>query len=667
MEQNPLVIEGDESSIGEPEEVQTEAEKVAEIKDKFKVAEEFWKPIHQDLTDDKEFAQLGKQWDDKTVNARKIEGLSSLVYNKFPALYKYIVNNVRANLPGIKVNPISDGANKNTAKVRDGIIKSIGHQSNAKSAYINALIDCVIGGIGGWKVTPVDEGGEPSLAVDRIIDMTTVFFDPSAVKQGYLDAEYVFEEIWLDDEQVKARIKASGSNIDVEELETGTGTKKDKIRILCYWFKNPATGYVERYLISGDRILEHLNTYKGCCLPIVIITGEEVNIGNERRYKGIVRDNKDIQRYINLAKSREADWMGRSANAQWLVEEKHISKYPKMWNSANVSGVPVLVYSPGEGGSAPQKQEPPAPPIGFMQVGQAASDDLRQAVAIRDPLKDIPATQSGKAIELQISQADIGTYEYIDNLKAGLKQTGEIMNDLIPHIFSYPHIRQIMGIDDQITTVPVNQPYIENGQQVMHDLTKGKYSITLSEGPDYESQRAEAADKLMELSAKYPEIMQIAGDIMFKQFSFDGAEEIAARMRASIPPQILAASSASNGDSDSQLGAMQSQNQQMGMELQQAQAAIQQLQQQLQQATQAIQTKVVEINAKHQADVELENLKFEHEMALKEKDIEGEQKKIVTEAHAEEHLHNEREAGSVIKEHLFPSPTAPNQRTPDVG
>lgn len=596
----------------------TEEEIIEEINEKFEIAKEFWAPIHAAYLEDLKFAS-GEQWDEKTKSARKIEGLSSLVYNKFPALYKYIVNNVRANLPGIKCSPTSEGANKNTAKVLDGLLKFIQYQSNAKQAYINALLGCVIGGIGCWKVSPVEVGGDPSLSIDRITDPTTVFFDPSGSKQDYTDAEYVFEEIWLDEKQIKAR----DPKLSLEDLETGTGTKKDKVKVLCYWVKNSETGLVERYLISGSKIIEHLDAYKGSYLPVVIITGEEINIEEQRIYKGIVRDNKDIQRYINLAKSKEADWMGRSANAQWLVEEKHISKYTSLWNSANVNGIPVLVYSAGANGSLPTKQEPPNPPVGFMQVAQAASDDLRTAVAVRDPLRDIPQTQSGKAISLQMSQSDIGTYEYIDHLKDGLKHTGCIAVDLIPHVFGYAHIREIMGQDGQVTTVPIGQPYQENDQVVFHDLTKGKYTVTLSEGPDYESQRSEASDKLMEVSQKYPEFMKLAGDIIFRNMSFDGADEIADRLRSQIPPEVLAASSSSNGDSASRLGLVQNQNNMLNQQLQQLQQALQDQQNQNQQLQQVINTKQSEIQIGHQADMELETLKFNNSYKLKQLDIQG--------------------------------------------
>ena len=176
-----------------------------------------------------------------------------------------------------------------------------------------------------------------------------------------------------------------------------------------------------------------------------------------------------------------------------------------------------------------------------------------------------------------------------------------------------------MGDDGQITPAKINQPYLENGQWVSHDLANGKYSVRLSTGPTYESQRAETAERLTDLVQKYPQMMQLAGDLIVKNLNFVGADELAMRLRASIPPQILAASNPSNADqAPMQLAASQNQMQQMQQQMQQMQAENQALKQEQLTRLQAEQ-------AKHQMEMEAMAAKFKFDMALRQLDHKDDQ------------------------------------------
>lgn len=605
----------------------TEYEKIIK---KFDNSKNYWRDIHRAYIEDQNFVN-GDQWDEKVKKERDNAGLSSLNYNNIPAKVKFIVNNAAANTPNIKVNPISEGASKNTAKVFDGLIKHIQYKYNAKSAYINGLDNAVCGGIGAWRVLPIslgeDELGQPKYDIEviRITDPTSVYFDPNAKRQNYSDAEFCFISTWIAKEEFEEKYPDESIG-GIGEHNTSM-LNDDKVQILEYWSKNRDTKLVEQYILNGDKILEHIDDYRGSLIPIIMVTGSEKYIQEKVEFKGIVRDIKDIQMFLNLTKSRTADYISRSAQAQWLAEEEQIAGYKEFWFSQNVNGIPVLPYKATEAG-APIQKEAPAPPTGFMQVSAEADNDIRAAIGIRDPLADIPQTQSGKAIALQISQGNIGTFQFIDHLNAAIKWTGAILVDLIPMYFNYPHIREIMGIDGQVSTVQLGQPYIENGQEVMHDLSKGTYMVTISEGPSYESQRSEASDKLLELVKEYPQFMQLAGDIVFRNMDFDGAQEIADRLKASIPPNILAASSASNADSNTQTQMLMSQMNQMKQQMDAMNAQLQQAQQLNQQLNMEKQAKITEIETKGKVDANLKTLAFEHEMNMEHLRIHGTSKQI---------------------------------------
>ena len=584
----------------------------ADAMSKYKAALEFWQPIFDQYDEDIDFLS-GNQWDDKVKAAREAAGLSVLVYDQIESKVKYIVNNARANTPAIKCAPVDAGADKNTARIFDGLIKHIQYKHDAKHAYINALQNIVGGGIGAWRVNPVKTAeGEYDIEILRITDPTTVIIDPTAKKQDFSDAEYCF---------VLTPVVAE----DVEELYdvddvcgVGDAPQEGQINVLEYWKLNRKTGYWEQYILSNDSILESNTEYRGKYMPITFITGEELHIKGERMYKGIVRNVKDMQMLLNLAKSRTADSLAKGSSGQWLTEADMIADYKEIWMSPEVNGIPVLPYKATAGGK-PERVDPPPPPVGFQSVASEADADIRANIGIRDPLQDVPSSQSGKAIALQISQGNIGTFAFMDKLNSGVKYTGTVLVDLIPQYYSYPHIREIMGLDNQISTVPLNEPYEQNGELVMHDLSKGRYAVMIQEGPSYESQRTEASDKLLELSKIYPQFLQLAGDIIFRNMDFQGADEIADRLRSQVPPEVLAASSSNNMDDRKQLMVTQDQ-------LRQQQAGIQQLQQQVQQLTQLNQqliqerdAKIAEINARGQVDANLRQLDHQFDLELEDR------------------------------------------------
>jgi muconolactone delta-isomerase len=588
----------------------------AEVIKKYKEWKSAWAKVFNEYTSDMKFAN-GDQWDAKVKAARDKASLTSLVYNQLPSKYKYIVNNASKAVPHAKVHPVGDGATKNTAQLFDGLVIAAENRSNADSAYLTALKTTVIGGIGAWKVLPAkDDRGDFNVEYSRITDPTTVIMDPTATKEYFQDAEGVFVESWMGKELAK-ELSPDAQLEGISAKEKGMFNKKS-ILVLEYWCKNQETGYCEQYLLSGSEILHENVEYRGRKLPIVFLTGEEMHIEGERTYKGITRDVKDMQILLNLAKSKTADYIARAIDAQWKTHEASIPPaYKNLWLAGNVSGVPVLPYATAPDGSSPERLPPPPPPVGFMEASKEADADIRSAVGIRDPLQEIPASQSGKAIQLQISQSNIGTFEFLSKWGRAIQWSTEIAVDLIPPYYSYPHVREVMGMDKQITTVPIMQPFEENGEQVFHDLSKGTYGVTLSTGPSYESQREEAAEKLMQVATGSPELLMMIGDILFKNLDFKGADEIAARFQAKMDPALLAASNSTNGDTASQAASAQANAMQMQQQNAQLQEQLQQLQAMVQQFQAKEAAKVTEIQERGKVEASLKQMDHAHDLRMK--------------------------------------------------
>jgi hypothetical protein len=110
---------------------------------------------------------------------------------------------------------------------------------------------------------------------------------------------------------------------------------------------------------------------------------------------------------------------------------------------------------------------------------------------------------------------------------------------------------RIIGADGQPDLVTINErKQDEMGVlKVLNDVTVGEYDVVMDTGPGYNSKRIQAVEAMMPLLAGKPELFNIAGDLVFRNMDFPGAEVIADRLAAAnplaqiddkspVPPQI---------------------------------------------------------------------------------------------------------------------------------
>jgi uncharacterized small protein (DUF1192 family) len=181
------------------------------------------------------------------------------------------------------------------------------------------------------------------------------------------------------------------------------------------------------------------------------------------------------------------------------------------------------------------------PPIQALSIGAAqASDDIKATTNIYDASLGARSNEtSGVAIRQRQSQGGLSNFHFIDNLNRAILQCGAILCDLIPKIYDTPREVRILGEDLKEEIVKVNQRWTDDrGQEHCYDLLNGKYDVRLKIGPNYETDREKTEAMVTELARAYPPMMQMAGDLVLKNMNFRGAEQIAERLRKSLPPGL---------------------------------------------------------------------------------------------------------------------------------
>jgi len=583
-----------------------------DILDTYNNAKKVWEEIREDYEAGIRFGLLGEQWTEDEKSKRAATGRSVITNNKLAANIRYVVNNFKSNPPSIKIHPQGSNANKNTAEVLDGIIKYIQYTSDATEAYSHALQSVCAGGMGAWRVIPRHcefDDKRIDLYIERIRDVLSVVIDPNAKTANFSDAEYCFITNRISRDQFDREFpeyKEHAEDSITGEAEWGD---KDFVQVGEFWRK--IDGKVEQYLFNGTKIIYENTEYPGKLIPIVFVTGEDISIGNERKFKSLISDVIDQQKILNYTKAEIVDSIQKTNKTKYLVDYNTLStpELQRMWNGANLNAYPYLPYD-GKYGVAPKEIDPGSIPSAYIEGSNEASEDIQFGMGIPNPLTNIPATQSGKAISLQLSQQNLQTYNFINNINLGIRYTGEILLDLIRYYYDEGDIMQILGIDGQVNQIPVNEEYEENGKMVYHDLTKSaEYKCMVSIGPSYSDKRAEMVEMLSALSQQMPIIGQTAADLIIGNMDIDNADAIARRIRAGMNPAIIAATNATNEDDENpQMKAAQAQMEQM-------QQVIQQLQAELQKANEAnnLKLQLDQMKYQHEAEMELMRTKLKRE------------------------------------------------------
>ncbi|MCR4282800.1 MAG: hypothetical protein NUV72_07210, partial [Bauldia sp.] len=98
---------------------------IKEALERFKESQDGTQFSRDAAYEDIKFARLADQWPSEIVNIRKAEGRPYLTINKLPPLIRQVSNEIRQNRPAISIAPVDNGADKDTAEVISGLIRSV--------------------------------------------------------------------------------------------------------------------------------------------------------------------------------------------------------------------------------------------------------------------------------------------------------------------------------------------------------------------------------------------------------------------------------------------------------------------------------------------------------------------------------------------------------------
>lgn len=624
-----------------------DADILAEAKQCFEQAQEAEERNRQTALADMEFALLDDQWPEKIRKQREREGRPVLTINKLPTHIKQVVNDARQNKPSIKVHPVDSNADPDTAAILDGLIRNIEYSSNADVAYDTAVECAITGGFGYIRVGmdfAYDDAFDMDIMIHRVSNPFSIYGDPNAREADSSDwyKAFVIDRMSQDEFESQWGGKAQVDwNDDAWSLVDTTWRDDDTVTVAEYWVREDVdrpivmlsdgtileredmeredvqmllqagivqvarermakSSRVKQCFMSGVEILEKRD-WPGRWIPIVPVYGEEFDIEGRRYFRSLIHRAIDAQSMFNYWRTASTELVALAPRVPYIGRKGAFDHDIERWNTANTESHPFLEYS----GETPPARQPLDSGVaaGALQEALNASDDIKSIIGQYDASLGARSNEtSGRAIMARQREGDVSTFHFIDNMSRAIRHTGRILIDLIPKVYSDARIVRIIGEDDKERAVQINQEFPqtdprtgqpmmdEQGQAIMkmHDLTAGKYDLTVKTGPSFTTRREEAAAQMTELIRAFPDAAPIVGPELAKNLDWPGADKIAEKMEAAQQA----------GDPQQ----VQKQMQEMGGQLQK-------LQQENQKLKQDKSDKILEI----QTEAQLEQMKIESE------------------------------------------------------
>lgn len=514
-----------------------------------------------------------EQWPQYAREVRKNRPMLTL--NKVQPFLNQVMNDARQNRPSIKVLPVDDNADPQTAQVYSDLIRNIEATSSADIAYDTAVEHAIGGGFGFIKIAldyTDDDAFDLDILIQRVPDPLAIYGDPDSLSADGSDWNCAFETQWLSKEKFE---EAYGDKAKADwdtGYEADWRDETDGVLVLNYWTRTKVelpgflmpdgtflsaedaeamalelaeggidpmqpgrpvsrrTWKVEQYIMTGAEVLEGPILFPGKYIPIVPVYGKEALISGRRYLRSLIYSAMDAQRLYNYQRSAGAELLALAPKAPWKAHEDAIdADQIPVWANANTNNESILFWK----GSVPPERQllDSGPALGAMQEAQAASDDIKSTIGMFDAsLGQRSNETSGVAIQARQREGDTATFHFQDNQTRAIRQVGRIVVGLIPHVYTEGRILRVLGEDGTPKNqkvggeMPVTDP--ESGEPVMQEevdpMTGASRMVPMMQILDLAAGKYDVSvaagpsytTRRQEASAQMASLMQSAPEIM---------------------------------------------------------------------------------------------------------------------------------------------------------
>lgn len=544
---------------------------------------------------------MGSQWtEDESklfIDYKKIP----LSFNKLAPLINHLIGEQRQNTPNLQVTP-DEGVPVETAQVREALIKEISLNSQAKIVYQEAFQQAAIGGFGAYMIDTEYESNDSFrlvIILRTIKDPTWCYWDLAAQSPCKTDGMYAgfrtrmsrkqFAAIYGED--IESQIGSDGNydegsatgwifstdheitiiedferEYDTEtlrQLSNGDSVDEDEFKklekieidgekylmndrgeVLTVVNQREVHKYkITRRKIAGEFLLEETE-FPSEQLPVIFVDQNSyIDKSGKQICRPFVKDARDAQRYINYLGTQSAYLMRVSRYDQFIISKANVRSpdTEAIWRDpATAQG--GLVYDNAPDGSIPQQLRPPELSPSLISQYQRALADIEQCTGMYGTQMGEDGNEvSGTAIDARTKRGNKNTYVPFDSLNRAIACGGQIIDEMIPHVYDSERTMMLMMPDTGMSKVTLNQQVDDYGTMIKNDMQAGRYKIRLLPGASFEGQKQENLESIQTVLQSDPELFRLLADLYVDNLPMANNIEMRNRLRTVVPPEIIQA------------------------------------------------------------------------------------------------------------------------------
>jgi hypothetical protein len=585
-----LEMATDSSDIGNP----ANQERLADIKENIEKWFDFFAD-NIDLSKENKRFLWGDQWEQHIADEYLSLGKVTLTFNILAPYQRRLSAEVRASTPALEVIPAGERnqANEQSAKILESVIRKIFLSSNAKRSFQIGFDNSSGGGYGalGYKNKFTDVNSfKQEIEVFPIPEPERCGWDPSAKEPTKCDGDYSFyvntmskkefekqfgfeppvsadnsiflenQFAWndMDNVSVVDYYEKEYFSIPIVKMQNGNTVKSSELRqVEKFLDENPemdnpqiradikvvdkrtATDYkIMNYTIMSDRILEK-KEWGGKELRHVFVDGNSYFLEGEQFIQSFIKDAIDPQKFHNYVKSETVQNIKDSTKEDYIGTPANIEGNQKQWKDKRRRKGILLANPDPITGQLPIKQPPSQVNPQLLALGVEGDENVKSGLGVFDSNQGASSTDlSGKAENIRVTQGNLSSFVYIDNLNRSIEQVGKGVLSLFQAINSDTTTVQGLKEDGSQLTSQVNVPVF--GGQVLNNISEGKFNVAIQASSSFAAQRDAEYQRILNYAQAFPVMQNTVQDLAAKKLNSDISSDIVARAELTLPPQIQA-------------------------------------------------------------------------------------------------------------------------------
>jgi hypothetical protein len=621
---------------------ETDEDIIKEMQERYEEAGRVWTNIHTDWKNHFAFAfapggQYGQQDFDRM-------GTNNLLQTNLLLAYVLQVVNkfVRQDI-GCEVEPVSEGADKVLARVRQAQVMACWNRWGGPSSLATSMKNLVAGNFGvmSQKIDWANsEGFDKKIEFFCLKDPTKFRCDPNAKDAALADMEYCV----IDENLTPAGFrKRYGEWKDLHGTEKDKWQTGDKRKVFEYWrikkvnrrkvfmledgtpipekdfklaekmgdmlpikldeneepvFRDVYDCKVEMFIITNNSV-KLKKSWPGSRIPYKVFEGREVYIDGKKSLQPMTFAAEGPQKKYNFIENQKLTLLSKGPlEIVFVPADGDTQGLDEKLQEASRNGSKNLIVIPYKSRDAqgnllpgPEFKKPVLGDPFLTEEALLTKKDIEQTFGMINPgWMERPKGASGIAIERTEEQGDTSSFDIIDNALMALQELFRDTMELLPKLSLSMQVK-LAGEDQRQETVWVNGGQMNAASGMKnYDLDDDQqYSLMINARPEPDTMRRKSFEEMNEFAKRHPELSPMIADLdaraSLNNLYSDDIADRANKFVATNFPNVL-------GDSGDPRLMMANQ------QIQQAQQMIQMLQTQMEQMAQEAGKKQAELEIK---------------------------------------------------------------------